>query len=102
MQPNSIDYHFANMTFDKMQGGDKDESKSKFDVQLYDTEHCYDDLLDWVNDINKGDIDLDLKVVAEFIKVLLRLWGEELNTREEGIKASVKGKIEAGTYAQTR
>ena len=89
----------------KSQGADKDDassSKSKFDVQLYDSEHGYDDLLDWVNDINKGDIDLDLKVIAEFIKVMLRLWGEELNNREEGLKASVKGKIEAGTYAQTR
>ncbi len=55
-----------------------------------------------VNDINKGDIAHDLKVVAEFIRVMLRLWGEELNARDEEVKMSVKGKIEAGTYTQTR
>ncbi len=33
---------------------------------------------------------------------MLRYWGEELNARDEELKMSVKGKIEAGTYAQTR
>jgi hypothetical protein len=36
--------------------------KSKFDVELYKPKATYDDLLDLVNDINKGDIDLDLRV----------------------------------------
>lgn len=55
-----------------------------------------------VNDINKGDFALDLKLVAEFINVMLRKWAQELNERDEGTKMSVKGKIEAGVYAQTR
>ena len=55
-----------------------------------------------VNDINKGDFALDLKLVAEFINVMLRKWAEELNERDEMTKMSVKGKIEAGVYAQTR
>jgi hypothetical protein len=33
---------------------------------------------------------------------MLRSWGQELNARPEDAKLTVKGKIEAGTYAQTR
>ena len=42
------------------------------------------------------------QLISEFIKVLLFKWGEELNARDVDLKMSVKGKIEAGTYAQTR
>ena len=83
------------------QGVDED-SKSRYDVHLYESEHSYDDLLELVNDVNKGDVSLDLKVIAEFVRVMLRLWGEELNKRDEEDKMSVRGKIGTGTYAQTR
>ncbi len=86
----------------RLQGAEEGGEKSKYDVQLYDTECSYDDLLEMANDINKGDNALDFKVIAEFIKVMLRFWGEELNARDEDLKMSVKGKIEAGTYGQTR
>ena len=77
--------------------------KSKFDVQVIDSEgFTYDELLDMVNDINKGDAEHDLKVVSGFIKVMLKFWGEELNARDNEVKMSVKGKIESGIYAQTR
>ena len=54
------------------------------------------------HDLGKGDMDHDDKVVQEFILVLMKEWGQELNEREKSIKVSVQGKMEATTYAQTR
>lgn len=86
-----------------MQTGTEEQlKKSKFDVQLYESSVAYDELLDMVNDVDKGDVKADLNLVAEFIRVMLKMWGEELNNRDEEVKMSVKGKLEAGTYAQTR
>ena len=76
--------------------------KSKLEVDLYDSNCTYDDLLELAHDLGKGDAEHDHNVVAEFIRVMLRLWGHELNKRDDAVKASVKGKMEATTYAQTR
>ena len=54
------------------------------------------------HDLGKGDMEHDDKVVQEFILVLMKEWGEELNDRDNTMKTSVKGKMEATTYAQTR
>ena len=40
----------------------------------------------------QGDFDHDRKVVADFIKVMLRMWAQELNAREDEAKNSVKGR----------
>jgi len=76
--------------------------KSSLEVDLYDSRHTYDDLLEMAHDLDKGDFDHDRKVVSEFIKVMLRLWGQELNSRDDEVKQSVKGKTEATTYTQSR
>ncbi|TRY70867.1 hypothetical protein TCAL_02792 [Tigriopus californicus] len=52
-----------------------------------------------VKKINQGDIAHDHKVVNEFIKLMLKLWGAELQERDEATKMSIKGKIEAVTNA---
>ena len=54
------------------------------------------------HDLRKGDMEHDDKVVQEFILVLMKEWGQELNDRDKATKISVKGKMEATTYAQTR
>ena len=77
--------------------------KSKYDVQLYDAgDLTYENLLENVDGVNKGDVKVDHKLIADFVKVMLKMWGEELNARKDEDKTSVRGKIEAGTYAQTR
>ena len=45
------------------------KKRSSVDVELYDSDHTYDDLLKLVDDSNKGDVDLDLKLIAEFNRV---------------------------------
>ena len=54
------------------------------------------------HDFRKGDMELDDKVVQEFILVLMKEWGQELNDKDSTSKMSVKGRMEATTYAQTR
>ena len=36
------------------------------------------------------------------LQVMLRMWGEELNARDEEVKTSMKGKQDANRYTQTR
>ncbi|XP_040577082.1 pre-mRNA-splicing factor 18 [Lepeophtheirus salmonis] len=80
----------------------KDE-KSKFDQQqLWESKFTYEDILEMGEKLNRGDLDHDVKVAQEFIKVLMTLWGQELNSRPETVKLSVKGKMETGTYTQTK
>ena len=45
------------------------KKRSSVDVELYDSDHTYEDLLKLVDDSNKGDVDLDLKLIAEFNRV---------------------------------
>ena len=71
-------------------------------MQTTEAENTYEEIVEMAEKTNKGDSKLDHKVILEFIKVMLKFWGEELNGREEGIKMSVKGKIDTGVYAQTR
>ena len=43
-----------------------------------------------------------LKVMGEFIKVMMTLWKSELDRRTEPVNRSVKGKMELGTFDQTK
>ena len=79
-----------------------DKGGSKLDVNLYESQCTYEELLEMANDLGKGDMEHDHKVVQEFILVLMKEWGQELNDRDKDTKMSVKGKTEATTYAQTR
>ena len=69
---------------------------------MYESQCSYQELLEMAHDLGKGDMEHDDKVVQEFILVLMKEWGEELNDRDNTMKTSVKGKMEATTYAQTR
>ena len=40
--------------------------------------------------------------MGEFIKVMMTMWSSELEKRPEGVKMSVKGKMEAGAFEQTK
>jgi len=80
----------------------KESEKNQLEVKLYATTKTYDDLLEMMNDLHKGNIKHDELVIWEFIKVVMTMWGQELNSRTDHEKMSVKGKMEAATYAQTR
>jgi len=42
------------------------------------------------------------QVMGEFIKVMMSLWKSEMEKRSDGVKRSVKGKMEQGTFEQTK
>lgn len=71
-------------------------------MNLYESQCTYQEVLEMAHDLGKGDMEHDDKVVQEFILVLMKEWGQELNERDKAIKLSVQGKMEATTYAQTR
>lgn len=83
-------------------GGSDTKKGGGGEDRLFDSKNTYDDLLDMANDLDKGDFAHDCKVVMEFLRVMLRLWAQELQARDGDVKASVKGKMEETTYAQTR
>jgi len=97
----SVDKQFLQAIHKTDAEGD-DNDKNKLEVKLYETTKTYDDLLEMMNDLHKGNIKHDELVIWEFIKVVMTMWGHELNSRPDHIKLSVKGKMEAATYAQTR
>lgn len=43
----------------------------------------------------------DCDIIRSFLVHILKRWGDELNSREEAIKRSPVGKLEAGTHRQT-
>ena len=79
-----------------------DKGKSKGDANFYETQCTYQEVLEMAHDLGKGDMEHDDKVVQEFVLVLMKEWGQELNDRDKALKLSVQGKMEATTYAQTR
>jgi len=79
--------------------GDK---KHRLELKVYSTNLSYQDLLNMANDLRKGNHKHDENVIAEWIKVLTTMWGHELNSRHESEKMTVKGKMEAATYTQTK
>lgn len=42
-------------------------------------------------DLGKGNVDLDLKIISQLLRLLLQIWGQKLNSRPEAEKRSVKG-----------
>jgi hypothetical protein len=51
-------------------------------------------------DLRRGNKKHDDMVVSEWIKVVMTIWGKELNNREDEEKMSVSGKIFSGTFTQ--
>ncbi|KAB7506613.1 Pre-mRNA-splicing factor 18 [Armadillidium nasatum] len=45
--------------------------------------------------------ELRCKMILHFVQLILQLWGNNLNTRKEAEKMSVKGKMDCATYTQT-
>ena len=39
-----------------------------------------------------GNVEIDLKVISNLLKLILQIWGQKLNSRPEADKRSVVGK----------
>ena len=72
------------------------------DVNVPDEEVTYDDIQIQCPKLNKGDRDLDMSVITQFLQFLVQVWGNQLNSRATSEKMSTRGKMASATYAQTR
>jgi len=78
------------------------EDKDKLELKLYTTNMGYSELQTLAMDIRKGNQKHDDLVISEWIKVIMGIWGTELNERPEDAKMCVKGKTDSGTFTQTK
>ncbi|KAJ8301502.1 hypothetical protein KUTeg_020489 [Tegillarca granosa] len=67
----------------------KDDGTTKEDIEKMSEE------------IGQGDDDKDQEIILRVLKLILRLWGEELNKRPEEEKRTMKGKEASAIHSQT-
>lgn len=78
------------------------DGRSSTDVKVQDDGITYDEIQKMAINLGKGDRDLDMNVITHFIQFLLKMWGNQLNSRPAAEKMTVKGKLACATYTQTQ
>ncbi|KAG8225527.1 hypothetical protein J437_LFUL006066 [Ladona fulva] len=78
------------------------EGRRTNDVKVTDDGVTYDQIQACAERLGKGDRDLDMNVTLQFLTFLLKMWGNQLNSRPASEKISVKGKMASATYTQTQ
>lgn len=83
--------------------GTTEDGKSVNDVKVEDEGTNIEEIKAMAsNKLGKGNDSYDAKVILKFLRYLLQLWGQKLNSRPEEEKTSMKGKLASGTYTQTQ
>lgn len=82
--------------------GKEETGGSANDVKVTYEETTIDDILKMSVGLGGGDVTTNCKVIVSFLKLLLQMWGHQLNSRTEPDKESVRGKLDSATYAQTQ
>uniref|UniRef100_T1JC80 Pre-mRNA-splicing factor 18 n=1 Tax=Strigamia maritima TaxID=126957 RepID=T1JC80_STRMM len=97
-----LDQAYLNEIF-KSQNDDS-ETQSAHDVKVTNDPTTIDDIQQMAVRLGRGrrDDERDSKIILSFLKFLLQLWGQNLNSRSEDEKISVRGKISTATYGQTQ
>jgi len=101
------DYQEAMKLVDKqylkiIEASDPIDHKEKLELKLYTTKLTYSELQTLAMDIRRGNANHDDNVIAEWIKLMMTLWGKELNERGEDDKMTLRGKMDSGTFTQTK
>lgn len=78
------------------------DGRSSNDVKVQDDGITYDEIQKMAANLGKGDRDLDMNVITHFIQFLLKMWGNQLNSRSPAEKMGVRGKLTCATYTQTQ
>jgi len=76
--------------------------KQKLELKMYTTSKTWTELLELAHGLRRGDHKHDEMVISEWIKVIMTMWGQELNFRHEAEKMTVKGRMDAATFTQTK
>jgi len=78
------------------------DDKNKMELKLYNTNRTWSELLELSTDLRRGDHKHDEMVVSEWMKVIMTMWGHELNSRHEMEKITVKGRMDGALFKQTK
>ncbi|XP_014270916.1 pre-mRNA-splicing factor 18 [Halyomorpha halys] len=84
----------------KSQGQGKGDANSKEKPQ--DNIVTYEDIQQMAARLGKGDLKYDMDLITKFIQLIIKLWGDELNRRNDAEKMATKGKMVLATYTQTQ
>jgi len=79
-----------------------DEEKNVFESKLYSSDKTMEDLQDMATELRQGDLKHDDKVIVEWIKFTITMWGNELRSKPESERISMKVRAEAATFNQTK
>lgn len=71
------------------------------DVKVRDDGTTYEEIMKMGEKLGKGDEASDSHVLLKFMKLVLNMWGDELNRRPNDVKQSMKGKVASATHVQT-
>jgi len=80
----------------------KEYLRQRSDPDLYETSVTYDELLEMIQNVQKGDSDADEKIVSEFIRFMMSKWSANLSERPDSEKSGVMGRRETTIHTQTR
>ncbi|KAI1724998.1 prp18 domain-containing protein [Ditylenchus destructor] len=89
-----------NELVDEVVKGNKNEA-GKHDVLTPEADATWDQIIRAPLLGEDENPNRDCDIIREFLVYLLKRWGRELNAREEAVKRSPQGKLEAGTHKQT-
>lgn len=78
------------------------EQRKKGDVTIPEQEITYEDLQKMAEDLHKKDRDAGMTMIIQCLQFLVKVWGNQLNSRSGAEKLSTKGKMDSAIYAQTR
>lgn len=76
-------------------------SSKAHDVRIADDILTFEQVTELAKEINKGNMQADSKVVLEFLRLVTKEWGKDLNDRELDEKTTLQGKLKSGQYEQT-
>jgi len=88
------------LTSESGSGSDQKSSKAH-DVKIDENVLPLDDIFEMAEKIRQGDMQLDSKVVYEYLRHMGYLWGSDLNDRDPKIKMELEGKLKSARYEQT-
>jgi len=76
-------------------------SSKAHDVRITEDILTLDELTEMAKELNQGNMQLDSKVVLEFLRFVSKEWGKGLNERAPDEKMTLQGKLKSGQYEQT-
>ncbi|KAI0237070.1 Pre-mRNA-splicing factor 18 [Lamellibrachia satsuma] len=78
-----------------------DRMERTTDVKVKDDIISIEEILKSAESLGKGDTPLDCDVILNFLKLILKKWGDALNSRDVQDKMAFRGKLTSAMHTQT-